>query len=78
VVRRLYLERLACADGPKESWQERCLALLVLCAMVFVIYRVLRDFQRAGLRVSQGAPAEVNMSEGLDENDEDDAGTHLD
>ena len=42
--------------GKEESswWQDKGLAGLLLLGMLFVIFRVLRDFGRQGLSISQG------------------------
>jgi hypothetical protein len=44
--------------------------------MVFVIFRTLRDFKNAGLKVSKSEELEVQDLDDIEE--EDEAGTHLD
>ena len=60
-----------------SGWQETGLAFLLLAAMLFVIFRVMRDFSRQGLSISQGAAQDMETINEMDE-DEDIDGVHID
>ena len=71
--------QLCAVDGGQESWPEKGLALLLLFAMLVVIFRVLRDFRKAGLSISKGEGEEESLDGIQAEDDgEYDAGTHID
>lgn len=53
------------------NWQERVLALILLCGMLYVIFRVLRDFGKQGLSISQGKADDMQTITELDEVEEE-------
>ena len=65
------------AGNANASWQEKGLAFLLLAAMLFVIFRVMRDFSRQGLSISQGEARDMETINEMDE-DEDIDGVHID
>ncbi len=65
------------AGKVNANWQEKILAFLLLAVMLLVIFRVVRDFSRQGLSVSQGAAQDMETITEMDE-DEDIDGAQID